>query len=76
MRHKILPALEAEAANTPTVMSVVCELDDTFVLESYKGTKLPNDFWRKPRKHGAVAQKPGISNEYVCISMGVSRSGG
>lgn len=60
----------------PIVLSVVCELDDTFVLDSYKGTKLPKDFWRKPRKHGAVAQKPGISNEYVCISTGVSRNGG
>jgi uncharacterized protein YdcH (DUF465 family) len=50
-------------------------LDDTFVLESYKGKKLPKDFWRKPRKHGAVAGKPGISNEYICISTGVSRNG-
>lgn len=76
MRHKIMLALEAEEARNPTVLSVVCELDDTFVLESYKGTKLPKGFWRKPRKHGAVAQKPGISNEYVCISTGVSRGSG
>jgi transposase-like protein/uncharacterized protein YdcH (DUF465 family) len=76
MRHKILLSLEAENARTPAVLGVVCELDDTFVLESYKGTKLPCDFWRKPRKHGAVAQKRGISNEYVCISTGVSRNGG
>lgn len=76
MRHKILLALESENARTPSVLSVVCELDDTFVLESYKGKKLSADFWRKPRKHGAVAQKPGVSNEYVCISTGVSRNGG
>jgi uncharacterized protein YdcH (DUF465 family) len=67
--------LEAEQARTPTVLNVVCELDDTYVLESYKGTKLPKGFWRKPRKHGAVAQKRGISNEYICISTGVDRSG-
>jgi len=76
MRHKILLSLEAENARTPAILSVVCELDDTFVLESYKGKKLPKDFWRKPRKHGAKAQKRGISNEYVCISTGVSRNGG
>jgi len=69
-------SLEAEKARTPAVLSVVCELDDTYVLESYKGKKLSPDFWRKPRKHGAKAQKRGISNEYVCISTGVSRNGG
>lgn len=75
MRHKILLALEYQELHNPTSLGVVCELDDTFVLESYKGTKLPENFWRKPRKHGAVAQKPGISNEYICINTGVSRVG-
>jgi len=75
MRHKILLALEAEEARKPTVLSGVCELDDTYVLENYKGKKLPKDFWREARKHGAVAQKRGISNEYVCVSTGVQRDG-
>ena len=75
MRHKILLALEAEEKRKPTVFDGICELDDTFVLESYKGSKLPEDFWRKPRKHGAVAQKRGLSNEYLCISTGVQREG-
>ena len=75
MRHKILMALEAEEGISPAVMSGVCELDDTFVLESLKGSKLPDTYWRKPRKHGAVAQKRGISNEYVCISTGIQRDG-
>jgi len=75
MRHKILLALESEEIREPTVLNGVCELDDTYVLESYKGSKLPPDFWRKPRKHGAVAQKRGISNEYICISTGVGRDG-
>lgn len=76
MRHKILLALEAEEARNPTVLSGVCELDDTYVLECYKGKKLPADFWRKPRKHGATAQKRGVSNEYICISTGIQRDGG
>ena len=75
MRHKILLALEAEETRQPTVLGGVCELDDTYVLESYKGNKLPEGFWREARKHGAKAQKRGISNEYLCISTGVQRDG-
>ena len=71
MRHKILLALEAEEARDPTILDGVLELDDTYVLESYN----PKDFWRNPRKHGAKAQKRGVSNEYVCISTGVQRDG-
>lgn len=74
-RHKILSALEEYEKQTPTVLQGVCEIDDTYVLESYKGTKLEEGFWRKPRKHGAVAEKRGISNEYVSVQAGVERSG-
>jgi len=76
MRHKILYCLEEEEKNNPTRLEGVCEADETYILESYKGRKLPGDFWRKARKHGAVAQKPGVSNEYICICAGVQRDGG
>jgi transposase-like protein len=75
MRHKILLALETEEALQPTLLDGVCEIDDTYVLESLKGTKIPEDYGRKSRKHGAIAQKPGVSNEYVCISTGIQRDG-
>ena len=75
MRHKILLALEVEESLSPTVIEGVCELDDTYVLESLKGSKIPEAYWRESRKHGAVAQKRGISNEYICISTGVQREG-
>jgi len=75
MRHKILQALEDAEKRNPTELSGVCEIDDTFVLESLKGTRLPGDYWRSPRKHGAVAQKRGISEEYVSISTGIERDG-
>ena len=76
MRHKILLGLEAEEARNPTVLEGVCEFDDTYVLESLKGgRKIPEDYYRQARKHGAVAQKPGISNEYICISTGIQRDG-
>ena len=32
-------------------------------------------FWRKARKHGAIAQKRGISNEQIAICTGLDRTG-
>jgi len=75
MRHKILLAIDASEQVDPTVLSGVCELDDTYVLESFKGRKLPEGFWRKPRKHGAVAQKRGLSGEYIAICTATERGG-
>ena len=75
MRHKILLALEAEETASSSVLDGVCELDDTYVLESHKGTKLPESYWRKPRKHGAKAQSRGLSNEYVAICTAAGRDG-
>jgi len=75
MRHKILFCLEQEEQRNPTMLEGLCELDETYVLESSKGKELPQDYWRKPRRHGAVAEKPGLSNEYVCICAGVNRDG-
>ena len=75
MRHKILLAIDTAEQAEPTRLSGVCELDDTYVLESFKGRKLPSDFWRKPRKHGAVAQKRGLSDEYVAICTAIGRDG-
>jgi hypothetical protein len=70
-------AIEGLDQREPTRLAGVCELDETFVPESYKGrNKLPEAFWRKPRKHGAQAQKRGISNEYVALCTGVDRFGG
>jgi hypothetical protein len=50
-------------------------LDETFVLESYKVKEMAKDFWRKPRLHGAIASKPGLSDEQVCICTGIDYSG-
>ncbi len=46
-----------------------------FVLECYKGKHLPGTVGRKARKHGAKAQKRGISSKYVCICTGIQRKG-
>jgi transposase-like protein len=76
MRHKVLAALEKIEIEEPKKLSAVSELDETFVLESMKGTKIPDDYWREARKHGATAQKRGVSNEYICICTGIGRESG
>lgn len=76
MRHKILLCLQDMISADPVVLEQVSELDETFVLESYKGKKLPPNVNRPARKHGAKAQKCGISEEYICINTGVQRDGG
>ena len=75
MRHKILFALQEESVQDPVILKDVAELDETYVLESYKGKAIPDEAGRKARKHGAKAQKRGISNEYICICTGIERKG-
>jgi transposase-like protein len=75
MRHKILYAVEQSLIANPTELSGVCEADETYVLESEKGRKFPESYHRKPRKHGAMASKRGISSEYVCVCTSVTGSG-
>lgn len=76
MRHKILMALEQCADNSPTVLGNISELDETYILDSYKGSKFGPDAPRDTRRHGAVASKPGISDEFICVMSGVQRDGG
>jgi len=59
----------------PTKLSAVNECDETFVLESLKGSEMPEGYWREARKHGAKAEKRGISNAYICICTGIGREG-
>ena len=75
MRHKILLVLEAKKKKEPTKISGISELDETYVLECEKGKKFDENAPRKPRKHGAVASKRGISDEQICIMTGVQRGG-
>ena len=75
MRHKILYCIEQSLIATPTELTGVCEADETYVLESVKGRTIPEDYHRKPRKHGAVASKRGISSEYVCVCTSVTGKG-
>lgn len=76
MRHKILLALEDISAAEPTILQDVAELDETYVLDCQKGQRCDDNGTRPARKHGAKAQKRGLSNEYVCICTGIQRGAG
>jgi len=76
MRHKILYCVEQSLVAKPTALIGVCETDETYVLESEKGKKFPENHHRTPRKHGAKASKAGISNEYVCVCTSVTGENG
>jgi len=75
MRHKFLMALELYLSNDSIVLKEVAELDETYVLESFKGSKFGPDAKRKPRLHGEKASKRGLSDEQICICAGVQRQG-
>ena len=76
MRQKILMALQDMLIQEPVFLSGIAELDETFVLDCYKGAPVPEDAGRGARKHGAKAAKRGISNEYIAICTGIQRDGG
>ncbi len=71
MRHKILYCVEQAILNAPDMLEGVCEADETYVLESVKGRKIPENYHRKARKHGAKASKAGLSNDYICVCTSV-----
>lgn len=75
MRHKVLLALQQLPETSGICLGEVSEFDETFVLDCYKGKELDSSIPRKPRRHGAKAEKRGISNEYVCICTGIQRKG-
>jgi hypothetical protein len=75
MRHKILYCLEQNLKNTPIRFRGVCEADETYLLESVKGKEIKPGYHRKARRHGAVAGKCGISEEYICVCAGIERDG-
>ena len=68
--------LEFHLRRNPIVQQGISELDETYVLECFKGKKLDKNSSRKPRKYGAKASLRGLSSERICIMSGVQRNGG
>lgn len=75
MLHKILLVLQEFPEVKDICLREVSELDETYVLDSYKGQKLDPALGRIARRHDAKAQKRGISSEYLCICTGIQRKG-
>jgi transposase-like protein len=68
-RHRFLRWTKLDR---PRTLAGVAEADETFLLESQKGSK---HLKRKPRRHGGVARKRGISDELVNIVVARDRGG-
>jgi transposase-like protein len=71
MRHKILCRMEQATLKAHIESGGVREADETHVLESLKGREIPGGYHRKPRKRGAKASKPGLSDEYIRVRTSV-----
>lgn len=56
----------------PAVLAGVAEIDETYVLESFKGRKIVG---RKARKRGGKAAKRGLSREQIPVLVARDRSG-
>jgi transposase-like protein len=68
-RHRFVPGAMRDR---PATLSAIVEADETYRLESQKGSR---NMTRKPRRRGGVAQKRGISNELDCLLVARDRSG-
>ena len=71
-RHKFLYVLEHYLASEVTnILSGTVEIDETYVLNSEKGSKHCS---RIPRHRGEPAKHRGLSKEYVCIVTSTDRN--
>ncbi|MFL6710164.1 MAG: IS1595 family transposase [Massilia sp.] len=68
-RHRFLDWTKFDR---PTTLEGVAEADETFLLESEKGSR---QLQRPPRRHGGHARKRGISKELVNIVVARDRGG-
>jgi transposase-like protein len=69
-RHRFLAALSGDK---PKTLTGIVESDETFVLESYKGTR--SGMPRKSRKRGGSATKRGLSAEQIPVIVARDRQG-
>ena len=67
-RHRFLAAARGGSG----VLKGIVEADETYMLESRKGTR---KLGRKARRRGGKAKKRGLSREQVPVLMAVDRSG-
>jgi transposase-like protein len=68
-RHRFVPGAMRDR---PSILTAIVEADETYRLESQKGSR---NMTRKPRKRGGVATKRGISDELDCLLVARDRTG-
>lgn len=68
-RHRFVPGAARER---PTCLTTVVEVDETYLLESQKGSR---HLTRPARRRGGVASRSGINSEHDCLLIARDRSG-
>lgn len=68
-RHRFVPGAMHER---PAQLSTIVEVDETYLLESQKGSRRLN---RPPRKRGGVARRRGINRDHDCMLVARDRGG-
>ena len=68
-RHRFAPGA---ARHRPATLSAIVEADETYRLESQKGSR---NLTRPPRQRGGVARRRGINREHDCLLVARDRSG-
>jgi len=68
-RHRFVPGAMRDR---PARLMAIVEADETFRLESRKGSR---NLSRKPRKRGGVAKRRGINREHDCLLVAHDRTG-
>lgn len=68
-RHRFVPGAMRDR---PATLTAIVEADETYRLESQKGSR---NMTRKPRKRGGVAKKRGINKEHDCLLVARDRTG-
>jgi transposase-like protein len=68
-RHRFVPGAMRDR---PATLSAIVEADETYRLESQKGSR---SLTRRPRKRGGAARRRGINREHDCLLVACDRSG-
>lgn len=71
-RHKIIKAMKEYEAEFQ--LNGEIQLDETYFLLNLKGPWKNKDMPRSPKKRGTPSVKRGISNEQVCVLIGIDET--
>ena len=77
MRHRLIECLSAYTPSFKVERGCGCELDETYLPESFKGNHAKGSFaMPRPSRHrGKQVRRRGLSLERICVMTGVNDSG-